>query len=316
VRSKGFDANDLGFMSRNNRITAGAHLKFDMLEPYWFGRRSGFNLNAWHHRNLDGDELNRGINYNMWHRFKNDWGFSFGISGEADVRDDLATRGGPVMGRPGSTWGWFDLWTDDRGSLSSSFGMNGHRGHGGANSGMRYSFEVEWRPVSHFMIEVEPTWSRRKAFAQWVENVDDDGDDEDDHFVFGELESRVMEIEGRASYSFTTQLSLQLFVQPFVTTGDYGLIKELVGEKSYSFAPFDGLEENPDFENRSMRSNLVLRWEYRPGSTLFLVWQQSRDRDFEEIDGPEFEPLSGIGKSFTDDGDSIFLVKFNRWFGL
>ena len=117
--------------------------------------------------------------------------------------------------------------------------------------------------------------------------------------------------KGRASYSFTPQLSLQLFVQPFVTTGDYGLIKELVGEKSYSFAPFDGLEENPDFENRAMRSNLVLRWEYRPGSTLFLVWQQSRDRDLEEIDDPEFEPLSG-----TDDGDSIFLVKFNRWFGL
>ena len=128
--------------------------------------------------------------------------------------------------------------------------------------------------------------------------------------------TRSQETSASNRYSFTTQLSLQLFVQPFVTTGDYGLIKELVGEKSYSFAPFDGLEENPDFENGSMRSNLVLRWEYRPGSTLFLVWQQSRDREFEEIDGPEFEPLSGIGKSFTDDGDSIFLVKFNRWFGL
>ena len=181
---------------------------------------------------------------------------------------------------------------------------------------MRYSFEVEWRPVSHFTIEVEPTLRRRKAFAQWVENVDDDGDDEDDHFVFGELESRVMEIEGRASYAFTPGLSLQLFVQPFVTTGGYGLIKELDGENSYTFMPFDGLEENPDFESRAMRSNLVLRWEYRAGSTLILVWQQSRDREFDDADTPEFKPLSGIGKSFVDDGESIFLLKFNRWFGL
>ena len=101
-----------------------------------------------------------------------------------------------------------------------------------------------------------------------------------------------------------------------MTTGDYGLIKELDGENSYTFVPFDGLEENPDFESRAMRSSLVLRWEYRAGSTLSLVWQQSRSRDFDDADAPEFNPLSGIGKSFVDDGESIFLLKFNRWFGL
>ena len=316
VRSKEFDANDLGFMSRNNRITAGAHLQLDKLEPYWFARRSGFNFNVWHHRNLDGDELARGINFNMWHNLKNYWGLSAGISQEADTSDDLETRGGPVMGRPGPVWWWFDIWSDDRGSLSGWLDTNGHRSHRGRNSGHRYRFEIEWRPLAHVSLEVEPSVRFGKTFAQWLENVDDNGDDVDDRFVFGELESRVFEIEARASYAFTPRLSVQLFLQPFVTTGDYSAIKELARENSYSFVPYDGLEDNPDFKRRALRSNLVLRWEYRPGSTFFAVWQQNRDRDFDEADNPEFAPLAGVGKSFGDDGDSIFLVKFNRWFGL
>ncbi|MFC1525701.1 DUF5916 domain-containing protein [Candidatus Latescibacterota bacterium] len=144
-------------------------------------------------------------------------------------------------------------------------------------------------------------------------DVDDDG--EDDRYIFGELESHILDVSVRASVAFTPTMSLQLYVQPFVTVGDYRRIKELVPPYDYGFAPYDGLDENPDFSRRALRSNLVLRWEYRPGSTLFLVWQMNRDRDLEQID-PEFEPLSGIGRSFTDDGDNILLVKLNYWLGL
>ena len=65
-----------------------------------------------------------------------------------------------------------------------------------------------------------------------------------------------------------------------------------------------------------MRSNAVLRWEYRPGSTLFVVWQQSRDRDFDDVSDPRFRPAGDLSRAFADDGDSIFLIKLNRWFGL
>ena len=316
VRSKEFNANELGFMDRNNQVTTGAHLKLEKLNPYWFLHQSGFNVNIWHHRNLDGDELARGINYNMWHRLKNFWGLSVGISKEAAVRDDLQTRGGPVMRRPGPLGWWFDVWTNDRNKVSGRIGTGGHRSHAGKNVENRCNFRVVWRPASHVIIEIEPTVRFQESFAQWVENIDDDADGVNDHFVFGELKSRVFEIQGRASYAFTPQLSVQLYVQPFVTTGDYGLIKEFVRENSYTFVPFDGLANNPDFKRRALRSNLVLRWEYRLGSTLFLVWQQNRAREFDDVDDPGFEPLSGVGKSFTDDGESIFLIKLNRWFGL
>jgi hypothetical protein len=170
--------------------------------------------------------------------------------------------------------------------------------------------------VSQVELEVEPGYNYNRSYAQWVENVDEDGDDEDGRFIFGELDSRVLEIGVRGTWCFSTTLSLQLYMQPFVTTGDYGAIKALDQPRSYAFTPYEGLEDNPDFHQRSLRSNLVLRWEYRPGSTLFVVWQQNRDRDFDDTRDPDFEPVGDIGRAFTDDGDNILLVKLNRWMGL
>ena len=108
-------------------------------------------------------------------------------------------------------------------------------------------FEIALRPVSQFELGIEPGYNFNRNFAQWIENKDEDGDGEDDHFIFGELESRVFEIGVRGTWAFTPSLSLQLFAQPFATTGDYGAIKELARPRSYEFSPYAGLEENPDF---------------------------------------------------------------------
>ena len=139
---------------------------------------------------------------------------------------------------------------------------------------------------------------------------------EDDHFVFGELESRLFEVEVHSSVAFTPTLTLEFFMKPFVTTGDYRNIKELASPASYDFIPYEDLEDNPDFSSRSLRSTLVLRWEYRPGSTLFAVWQQNRSWEHDGPLNPDLAPLGGLRSTFVDDGDNIFLVKLNRWFGL
>ena len=101
-----------------------------------------------------------------------------------------------------------------------------------------------------------------------------------------------------------------------MTTGDYGKIKELARARSYDFVPYDDLEDNPDFHSRSLRFNLVTRWEYAPGSTIFVVWQQNRNRDFDDTRDPDFDPVGDAGRSFGDEGDNIFLIKINRWMGL
>jgi hypothetical protein len=313
ARSPGFDANDLGFMSRNDRTQAGAHVFYELLDPYWFARRSGFNFNIWQHHNFDGDNLARGVNLNMWHDLHNYWGFWMGLDHNFDAWDDLVRRGGPLMLSPASTRWAMDVWADDRMPISGWFGTNVRWGLGGDNLSTWSGIEFTLKPASN--IEINPSYRYAKDDAQWVENADSEGDGEDDRFIFGELASKVFEIGVRGTWALTPFLSTQLFLQPFVTTGDYGRIKELARGRSYEFADYSALEDNPDFHRRSLRFNLVMRWEYAPG-TLFVVWQQNRDRDFDDTRDPDFEPFTDAGRAFADEGDNIFLAKINRWVGL
>ena len=316
ARSRGFNANDMGFMDRNDRRQAGAHLFYNIQEPYWFARRSGFNINVWQHNNFAGDNLARGVNLNMFHDLHNYWGFWMGLDHNLDAWDDLGTRGGPVMRAPGSTRWAMDVWADERNAVSGWFGTNVERGLDGDNLSSWTGIELQLKPASQVEFEINPSFRYDRSNAQWVENVDSDGDDEEDRFIFGELKNRVFEIGVTGTWALTPFLSTQLFLQPFVATGNYGTIKELTRPRSYEFAPYDGLGENPDFHSRSLRFNLVLRWEYAPGSTVFVVWQQNRDRDFDDTRDPDFEPLTDAARSFGDEGDNIILVKVNRWIGL
>ena len=136
-----------------------------------------------------------------------------------------------------------------------------------------------------------------------------------DRYIFGELENQVLDLTLRANATFTPRLSLQFYMQPFVASGDYGAIKSLVGARSYQFESYGGLSDNPDFHRRSLRSNMVLRWEFRPGSALFLVWSQARDREKDSAD-PELEGLRNVLDGFGDDGQNIFLAKVNYWLGI
>jgi hypothetical protein len=106
---------------------------------------------------------------------------------------------------------------------------------------------------------------------------------------------------------------LEFYLQPFITAGDYRNFKELARPRSFEFVPHPAPEDNPDFRRRSLQSNMVLRWEYRPGSTLYLVWSQSRDH---ETEAPRFRPWGDLGRSFTDEGSNILLLKLNYWMNL
>ncbi|MAF13187.1 hypothetical protein CMK11_22260, partial [Candidatus Poribacteria bacterium] len=115
------------------------------------------------------------------------------------------------------------------------------------------------------------------------------------------------------SATLTPRLSLQLWAQSFIASGDYEDFKELARPASYEFTPYPHVDFDPDFKDRSLRSNLVLRWEYRPGSTLFLVWSQSRSSTAEDI---RFRPLDDLGATFTDNGRNVFFAKLNYWMGI
>lgn len=316
ARSPGFEVNDLGYMDRADWIQTGGHVYAQIQKPWKLARKSGFNLNTWTHWNYDQVKLRQGVNFNTWNELKNYWFFQVGISREFEAQDDLETRGGPLMTAPARFWYWGNLRTDGRKMFSLGFYPSGEVVDGDRGGNWQLKFSLNARPRPNIQFELAPSYQSQSNFAQWITNIDDNGDGTDDHFVFGQLKSHTLDLTTRLNVAFSPTLTLQTYVQSFVVAGDYRSVKELARPESYDFIPYAGLSDNPDFSRRSLRGNMVLRWEYRPGSALFLVWSQSRSADLDETVDPELRPFAGVKDSFADEGNNVFLVRLNYWLGI
>ena len=184
--------------------------------------------------------------------------------------------------------------------------------------GSNIDLHIRIRLAPNIEFTIGPNYTYGVRDAQWVDLVEDNVNGQiKKHYVYGELKSQTLDFTTRADISFTPTLSLQFYLQPFLTVGEYTNFKELVAPKTYQFKPYP-LKGNRDFHWRSLRGNTVLRWEFQPGSTLFLVWTQSREADLASIGEADFEfrPLQSLGNSFTDEGENIFLIKCRYWFGM
>jgi hypothetical protein len=178
-------------------------------------------------------------------------------------------------------------------------------GRGTAN--FEFGPSLSYRPSSFLKVSTGIRFSRNHDESQWVEETDDG------HYVFGRLHQQTFGVTGRLNYTVTPALSIQLYMEPFVSAGDYSNFKELVNGRSKSydgrFAPF-AYAENPDFNYRSFRTTNVLRWEYRPGSTLFVVWQQGRE---DTLDHGTFNFSKDFGGVFDAPARNVFLIKWAYW---
>jgi hypothetical protein len=138
-----------------------------------------------------------------------------------------------------------------------------------------------------------------------------DGDGETD-YVYGTLRRDVISITARATLALSRDLSVELYMQPFVAVGDYSDIRKLARPSSYEFEPVS-LDFDPDFNSKSLRGNLVIRWEYMRGSTLFAVWQVST---FDGSNAGVFDPLRDLSRAFSAEGVHAFMIKANYWLNL
>ena len=116
----------------------------------------------------------------------------------------------------------------------------------------------------------------------------------------------------RLGLTVSPTLSLQLFLQPFVAVGEYSDIRRLARPRSFDFESA-ALSFNPDFNTKSLRGNVVLRWEYLRGSTIFLVWNLSTaDASRPGV----FSAFRDLADAFGADGTHVFMIKMNYWLGL
>jgi Domain of unknown function (DUF5916)/Carbohydrate family 9 binding domain-like len=312
-KSPGFDINDLGFQRRADERTMGNwfHMRHDT--PGTYVRSFRWNLNQWAGWNFGGDRLWSGANVNMHWIFQNNYRAGYGINVDGAPLRDRVTRGGPaVRGNPGIGV-WFYASADDRRALFP--GYNGFHWTD-AEGSVRHEFSpsITWRPTSAFSMSTGFRYWKNDDDAQWVENVE--GEDGTVHYVFGRIRQRTASMTFRVNYTMTPDLSFQSYMEPFVSTGAYSQFKEVTDGRAPAYAdryqPFD-YTDDADFNYQSFRTTNVLRWEYKAGSTLFVVWQQRREGDGE--DG-HFRFGRDFGGVYGLPAHNVFLVKLSYWLNM
>ena len=152
--------------------------------------------------------------------------------------------------------------------------------------------------------------ARNHSMTQWVDNLEDEAGT---HYVFGRIDQTTVGISLRANYTMHPTLTLQIYARPFVSAGAYSDFKELVDGRAPvdddRYRPF-AYAGDPNFNFLSLRTTNVLRWEYRPGSALFVVWQQGRE---DELSDGAFRLGRDLGGAFDAPASNTVLIKISRW---
>lgn len=312
VRSPGFNCNDLGFMDRAGVINSFSFIHAQINKPWLFARKTELWTCQGLKWNYDGDNIEKWINFFNMIEFKNNWGMDYLFSRNFRSFDDTTTRGGPVIVQQPGMFCWVSLWTDGRKTISGGMHIEGSRTDENLNRNLACYFGIGIKPASNMQINMEPSYRTDHVTYQWVKNIEDANGM---HYIFGEYNGRVIDLTIRASVFFNPEMSFQFYVQPFLAIGDYENFTELARPKSYDFKPYENVDLNPDFISRSLRSNAVFRWEYNPGSVLFLVWSQSRGV-FMEASNPTLNAYGNFVDSITDEGQNVFLIKLSYWLGI
>jgi len=305
--------NDLGYLRRNDWTIGYGTIEF-LKEDKPFGpfRSAELSLYDQYAQNFRHEKLSREKGFNVEFSTRNFWYFGAGGGRNDQVYDDRVTRGGPVTLNTVShyIYGWIS--SDGRKRVvvnpSVSTWRSRDQSHGG-----EATVTASLNLTSNTKLSFSPGYTWGLLRKLWVTNVDEDGDGTDDRFVFGDLKERILDLTTRADLTFSPSLSLQLYAQPYLAAGHYERFDEILVAKSYIYAPYD-LGYSPDFNEKSLRGNAVLRWEYRPGSTLYLVWSQNR---YEGIADPgDFSPRRDLRTLMRAQGENVFMMKANYWLNL
>ncbi len=361
--TKGFEINDLGFSGSAERMDGGFRFGYREIQPGSVFRSYNVNFSTFH--NISHEALDHAGSLRSWQdaylrgnvsleargELLNYWSGHVQLQYSPDAMSRTQTRGGPIMRTPGNTQVELRLNGDRRRTVSWGGNVQLQRDNFGGGRSVEASTELNVRPSARLELSVRPRWERQRTADQYVEQTEDVGyaPTYGARYLFADLERRTFSMETRLDWTFTPHLSLQLFAQPLISSGDFVTYKQLVRSGTFDFRSFragepvttaggvrcaggdiclldeeqhvdfdgDGLAdfsfEERDFNVRSLVGNVVLRWEYRPGSTVFLVWQR---RQSDQARVGNFDFARDVGALFDARSDDRFIVKVNYWLGM
>jgi hypothetical protein len=336
--SPGFEANDLGYHNRGDVFNGHVEAGYRRLHP---GRTfRSWTATASYYRNYDfgGNRVGEYIYLDGRGQFLNYWTATLHLDYEPPKYSHYLTRGGPVAFYPAGETVRLTLATDDRKPLIAR--LSGYfRYHPSGGYNWSIGGGLTWKPSPNLSLSVGPSFTWRYSEGQWIRRVIDPlkTSTYGVRYVLSDIHQKTLPVEVRIGWTFSPRLSLQAYLQPYLAVGDFSAFKELSAARTFDFdyygdggstiALADGVYTvdpdgeagpaasftfaDPDFNLKSLRGTAVLRWEYRPGSTLYLVWTQRRENYAHPGD---FELWRDLGDIFSVPGENVFMIKLSYRF--
>ncbi|NOT76333.1 MAG: carbohydrate binding family 9 domain-containing protein [Cyclobacteriaceae bacterium] len=330
------ELNDVGFLLQTDKINQWSWVQYRIPNPKGIARSQRYGVYENLGMDFDGRTTSRTYSTDAFVELKNFWFMAGGItlSGQSISNADL--RGGPAIQYPGSSSYWFYLSTDRRKKLQVGVGPSWFVGDNDYLRTNDLDLEFTYRPSNALNFSVNPSFSHSRNHLQYVATGSVDGED---RYVLGEIEQATFRVSLRMTYMLTPNLSIQYWGQPFGTAGTYSNFKQVTDSRAaeygnrfallapsqinpigdsyhvdqYNRGASDYSFDKPDFNFGQFRSNMVMRWEYIPGSTLFLVWTQEMNGAFYDRKGSEWDRYSF---DFNTQAHNIFLIKYTYRFVL
>ncbi len=304
--SPGLDFNDLGFMLQADNIQQVAWFGYNEWQPKKFYNSYNIGGDFYTVWNFGGQNVYKGLEMNGNLQFKNYYTIFSGFNLQGNSLSAYDLRGGPTLKIPANFTYRIGFDSDSRKKLQMSlFVMNRWSEYNNSNLSL-IQYSLTYKPVNTVSISLSPEFNTSQDNLQYVTTIEGNGPD---NYIMGRLDSKQFSVSARVNVGITPDMSIQYYGQPFFFSGHYSHFKtitnpdasdyytrfheyssneiQLNSESAVYNVDTDGNKtdfsfDDPDFHFLQYRSNLVFRWEYMPGSTIFLVWSQGRTTD-----GPE-----------------------------
>jgi hypothetical protein len=332
IETAGFETNDVGRTSSVDQLQSTWRLEYRETVPARWWRNYSLALSQEQMWSLAWDREVSAVGASGFLRWANFWETEAEVTYTFRAYDPRLTRGGPLMQTP---HGWraaleFENPSASRTRLEGSL-LYGRDEDGGVT--FQTGSRVEFQPGSQWAVSLEPRYERQVNTQQYVTTLDGGpGETFGRRYVFGSIDRSTYSTEVRFNYTFKPDLTLDFYGEPFAASGHYSALGDLAAARTRDIRVFgtrgteavrlaDGALQvidgetafelrNRDFNVRSFRSNLVLRWEWRPGSLLYVVWQQDRSRD---VIGGTRASLGDMFGSLGTRGTHVFALKASLW---
>ncbi len=312
----GTELNDLGFVTLVNDVMLRNQLVLAALRPGLWHRRVNAVVSGEQHWTTGGMPTASQVQLHGFAEFTNFWmsTITYTASNLGATHCVSCARGGPALRQSAQHRVALTFDGDARRAVQPGIDFAYSIGDEGRSEARAVEAGVTARAGTRTSFELSAGYEARVTDAQWVQNYGSALSDTT-HFTFARLDQDVVQLTARANVTLSPTLSLQLYAQPFIASGDFSDWREIADPyaRDYDarFQPYGGGADPAGFNTKQFNSNVVFRWEYRPGSVLFVVWQQGRA---DARNPGTFDLGRDVRSLFATHPDNTVLVKMSYWF--